>query len=484
MARPDARLRDGILEYLRRVYPGLWRQWFERIEPVDLNGGRLLMLVNEPVRLRYLQNQCVPQFTEAAQAVLGYLVVVQFVATDELAEHLPQNERTGRTTTDGGRPGANNAPASTRNPGRGATTGYFDDEMVLSPDYSFENFVVWPGNQLAHAIAIGIAQRPGETYNPFFLHSGVGLGKTHLLQAICQDTLARHPSVRMHYVSCESFKTQFFDAVKEGEMAEFRHRFRDIDMLLIDDIHDLAQYPRVQEEFFHTFNTLYQSKKQIVLSSDAPPNEIPDLEERLVSRFNSGLIAHIERPAFETRVEIVNRKAQLLNLDISRDVASYIAGRIDSNIRELEGALKTIQGHAMAHQQAVNLDVAKQALGEHGAHGRRGQVSVQDIIDTVTEYYGVRLTELLSKKRTKSVAQPRQVSMWLARKLTRHSLQEIGGYFGGRDHTTVMHAIRTIDQRRGLDTLLEQDLERLEDRLRRALDHAASTTTDTAETHA
>ena len=457
-----------MLEYLRGSYPSLCRQWFEQIEPVDLDAGRLLMLVDEPVRLRYLQNRCVPQFTEAAQAVLGYLVVVQFISPDELNEYMPGHVEEDLPT--GSMPAAELAAKTGPAP---AATAFRDEDAILTPDYSFENFVVWPGNPLAPAIAVGISQRPGDTYNPYFLHSGVGLGKTHLLQAICQETMRNHPSTRIHYVSCEAFKTQFFDAVKAGEMADFRNRFRDVDMLLIDDIHDLARYPRVQEEFFHTFNTLYQAAKQIVLSSDAPPNEIPDLEERLVSRFNSGLVAHIDRPSFETRVEIVNRKAQLLNLEITSDVGSYVAGRIDSNIRELEGALKTIQGHAMAHGRPVNLELAKQALGEHGTIGRPGHVTVQSIIDTVTEFYGVRLTELLSKKRTKSIAQPRQVSMWLARKLTRHSLQEIGGYFGGRDHTTVMHAIRTIDRRRGSDTALEQDLARLEERLRREIDSPA-----------
>jgi chromosomal replication initiator protein len=238
-----------------------------------------------------------------------------------------------------------------------------------------------------------------------------------------------------------------------------------VDLLVIDDIHDLSKRDRTQEEFFHTFNSLYQTGRQIILSSDAPPNEIPDLEERLISRFNCGLVARIEKPCFETRVAIVKSKAALRNLRMPDDVASYIAAKIDTNIRELEGAITKIQGLALINNAPFSLDLAKQAIGEPMAAAQSTKPSMQQIIDAVTGYYGIKLTDLLSKRRHKSIALPRQVGMWLARKHTRYSLEEIGSYFGGRDHTTVMHAIRMIETKRDADSALDLDVSRLEEQI-------------------
>jgi chromosomal replication initiator protein len=246
-------------------------------------------------------------------------------------------------------------------------------------------------------------------------------------------------------------------------MQEFRHRFRTVDLLVIDDIHFLSKRDQTQEEFFHTFNALYQAGKQIVLSSDASPSEIPDLEVRLVSRFNCGLVTRVDRPCFETRVSILKSKAAMLNLAVPDEVPSYIASRIDSNIRDLEGALSKVRGYAMANSLSLSLDAAKAALSDDVPGPRTAlNPSVQMIIDAVTRYYDVKLSDLLSKRRHKSVALPRQVCMWLARKHTRYSLEEIGGYFGGRDHTTVLHAVRTISTKRDADTELAGALDRIE----------------------
>ncbi|MFM8641576.1 MAG: chromosomal replication initiator protein DnaA, partial [Phycisphaerales bacterium] len=294
---------------------------------------------------------------------------------------------------------------------------------------------------------------------------GVGLGKTHLLQAICQDMLRRDPSVRITYISCSTFMDVFHEAVRAGRMQEFRHRFRTADMLVIDDIHFLSKHEQTQEEFFHTFNALYQAGKQVVLSSDAAPSEIPDLEERLVSRFNCGLVARIDRPPYETRVAILKAKAALHELALPDDVPAYVAARVDSNIRELEGALTRLRGLAMATGAPISLDLAKQAVADGrpvDAAGSPVQPSIQQIIEAVTQYYDIKLSDLMSKRRHKSVALPRQVCMWLARKHTRFSLEEIGGYFGGRDHTTVMHAVRTVGERRQKDIALSSDVERIE----------------------
>ncbi len=259
--------------------------------------------------------------------------------------------------------------------------------------------------------------------------------------------------------------TQFLEAVQSGEMSSFRNKFRAFDMLVIDDIHDLSKRDQTQEEFFHTFNTLFHAKKQIVLSSDASPNEIPDLEERLVSRFSCGLVACVEKPSFETRVAIIKKKGALRHVDIPDDVATYIATKIDTNIRELEGAIIKLQSISLLDGSTIDLEMAKAAIGGHGAPGESRHVSIQDILDIVTGFYDTKLSDLLSKKRHKSITVPRQVGMWLARNHTRFSLEEIGGYFGGRDHTTVMHAIKTIDEKCSSDVIFAKDVEKLRAKL-------------------
>ncbi len=448
MGRPDPEIRSAMIAYLQTTHPGMCRHWFDDIQPVDMSGGVLKLLVKEPVQLRYLQRCCVEPFTEAAQAVTSRLLAVRFVGEHDAELH-----------TDGLDGAAATRPLEALQPTA------LDEDMLLSPDYSFDTFVIGPGNRLAHAAALAVSQKPGRAYNPFFVHGGVGLGKTHLLHAICQALFRQNPRVRICYVSCNAFMDRFFDAVKAGGMSEFRNRFRNVDVLVIDDIHFLSKRDQTQEEFFHTFNTLYQAGKQIILSSDAAPSEIPDLEERLISRFNSGLVARIERPCFETRVAILKSKAQLRGLALPDDVPAYVAARIDTNIRELEGALNKIQVMSLAHGSAVDLSLAKSALGDDNGLSKAQQPSIQIIIEAVSRYYDVKLTDLLSKRRHKSIALPRQVCMWLARRHTRYSLEEIGGYFGGRDHTTVMHAIRSIDTRCKADSKLNSDVTRLENQL-------------------
>jgi chromosomal replication initiator protein len=450
MGREDPDLRSAILAHLRQNHPSMCRHWFDDIEPLEPVGGVLRLVVREAVQLKYLQRCCVEQFAEAARAVTGHLLAVRFISEEQRQD--PIATRNGQTQT----------------AGEATDRGFIspDDDMLISPDYSFENFVIGPGNELAHAAALAVSKKPGRAYNPFFIHGGVGLGKTHLLQAICQATMRSTPRTRLYYTSCNGFITQFVDAVQNGRMAEFRQRFRSVDLLVIDDIHDLDKRDQSQEEFFHTFNTLYQSGKQIVISSDASPNEIPGLEERLTSRFNCGLVAEIKKPCFETRVAILKSKGKLRNLTISDDVASYIASKVDTNIRELEGAIVRMQGLALVNQSAINLDLAKLALGEQGGslNGSQ-QPTIQAILETVTSYYDIKLGDLLSKRRHKSIALPRQVGMWLARKYTRYSLEEIGGYFGGRDHTTVMHAIKTINLKQEENASLKSDVTRLETQL-------------------
>ena len=420
------------------------RRWFDDIRVVGIVDGSVRVRVDEPVQLKYLQKCCTQQFSEAAQSVTGRLLSVVFVG-----------ENSGVAASD---------PVIIS--GDGAELfSEIEEDMLISPDYNFDGFVIGPGNRLAHAAATAVSNKPGRAYNPLFIHGGVGLGKTHLLQSICQTAMSIHQSMRIYYVSCNGFMTQFLEAVQAGEMSSFRNRFRSFDMLVIDDIHDLSKRDQTQEEFFHTFNTLFQSGKQVVLSSDAAPNEIPFLEERLVSRFSCGLVACVESPGFETRVAIIKKKASIRHIEIPNDVASYIATKLDSNIRQLEGAITKLQSIALLDNSVIDLQMAKGAIGNELSGGRPKHVSIQDVFDSVIMFYDAKLSDLLSKKRHKSITVPRQVGMWLARKHTRFSLEEIGGYFGGRDHTTVMHAVKTVEQKIVADEFFCRDIDLLTEQL-------------------
>jgi chromosomal replication initiator protein len=427
----DASMWREILATVRIQHPGLNRVWFDQMAPRQLTNGVIQVTVTNGAQLNFCQSQCQQPFTAAAQSATGRLVSVSFHC-----ENLPS----------------------------GGVFNEGDQPLALNPDYTFENFVTGPCNRLAHAACVAVADQPGKAYNPLFVHGGVGLGKSHLLQAVCQSVLDRAPASRILYLSCDSFINQFINAIETGEMNQFRYRYRHVDVLVIDDIHFLTGRERTQEEFFHTFNTLYQGHKQIILSADCPPIEIPELEERLVSRFNWGLVAKIDKPCYETRMAILQKKARMRGITLAEDVLCYVAGKIESNTRELEGAVTKIQGMSMLQAGKIDLELAKAALGD-SATPEQKQITIQKISDVVTKYYNVRLSDLQSKKRHKSIAFPRQVCMFLARRHTRYSLEEIGGYFGGRDHTTVLHAVRTVDGDCKADATIAEQLTRMEGQL-------------------
>ncbi|WP_428940412.1 chromosomal replication initiator protein DnaA [Fontivita pretiosa] len=427
----DPAIWQQILSVVRTQHPSLHRVWFDQLVPRQLTNGVIQVTVATPAQLNFCQSQCQQPFTAAAQQVTNRLVAVSFHC-----QNLP----------------------------RGGVFNEGDHPLPLNPDYVFDNFVTGPCNRLPHAAAVAVSEQPGKAYNPLFIHGGVGLGKTHLLQAVCQKVLERQDDARILYLSCDSFINQFITAVETGDMNQFRYRYRNVDMLVIDDIHFLAGRDRTQEEFFHTFNTLYQQHKQIILSADCPPSEIPELEERLVSRFNWGLVARIEKPCYETRVAILQKKARMRGLTLPEDVVCYIAARIETNTRELEGAITKLQGMSLLQNGVIDLELAKAALGETATPEQR-RITIQQIFDAVTRYYNVKVSDLQSKKRHKSIAFPRQVCMYLARRHTRYSLEEIGGYFGGRDHTTVLHAVRTIDADMRNDPEVARQLTALENHL-------------------
>ncbi|NPV29386.1 MAG: chromosomal replication initiator protein DnaA [Firmicutes bacterium] len=325
----------------------------------------------------------------------------------------------------------------------------------LNPKYTFDTFVVGNSNRLAHAASLAVAEAPSKAYNPLFIYGGVGLGKTHLMHAIGHYVLKNNSSFRVVYVSSETFTNELINAIRDDKTVEFRNKYRTIDVLLIDDIQFLAGKERTQEEFFHTFNALYEANKQIVISSDRAPKEIPTLEDRLRSRFEWGLLADIQPPDLETRIAILRKKAQLEKFSLPDDVLLFIATNIKSNIRELEGALARIIAYASLHQREINLDLASEALKDILLGNRPPHVTVPMIQKVVAQYFNLRVEDFKARRRTRSVAFPRQIAMYLARELTDISLPKIGEEFGGRDHTTVLHAHEKIKEEIKKDTNLE-----------------------------
>ncbi|MDH5641957.1 MAG: chromosomal replication initiator protein DnaA [Nitrospira sp.] len=350
---------------------------------------------------------------------------------------------------------------------------YGDDSLPyltsnrLSSGLDFGHFVVGPGNQLAFAACGAVAENPGKAYNPLFIHGSVGLGKTHLLNSTCMGLVPKMKRVR--FISCEAFVNAYVSAVKNGDVESFRTSLRQSDALIIDDIHFLAGKEQTQEEFFHTFNHLYQQGKQIILSSDSLPRDIPKLEDRLISRFHWGLAVKIEPPCMETRMAIVRKKAEARGIEIPDDVTGFLAENITNNVRELEGAVVQLAALSSMSNRAVTLSLAQESL-RHLVKSRPApaRIAAQDIIDLVCEHYGVRMNEILSQRRTKNLAFPRHVAMYLAKEMTQLTLSEIGNFFGGRDHSTVLHAINKIKTLRLKDSELRSELERFESILRKS----------------
>jgi len=317
----------------------------------------------------------------------------------------------------------------------------------LNPRYTFDMFVVGNGNRFAHAASLAVAETPATVYNPLFIYGGVGLGKTHLMQAIGYSVLKSFPKMRVLYITCEMFTNDLIDSIQTGKMQEFRNKYRSNDLLMVDDVQFLAGKERTQEEFFHTFNTLHEAGKQIVVSSDRPPKEIPTIEERLLSRFEWGLIADIQPPDFETRIAILRKKADMVEVSVPNEVLHVIASKVTSNIRELEGALIRVVAFASLSAKEISVTIVEQVLKDM-INPLKGRSSISiDLIKKITaEYYTVRIDDMSAKIRTKEIANARQVAMYLSRELTSSSLPKIGDEFGGRDHTTVLHAYGKIKQ--------------------------------------
>jgi chromosomal replication initiator protein len=411
-AQETNQLLENIVERAKAIDPVNVRKWFEDLVAEDFDGGVLRIGCPDAATAQYLQDRCLASFTQAAQNITGHLVSVQFCARDA---------------------------------GIAAVAATVQNEVKLHPDYTFDSFVVGPCNRLAHASCVAVSQSPGAIYNPLFLYGNSGLGKTHLLHAVCHDGLRTTPGLAVQFLSCEAFVNEFINAIQKGQLSDFQNLYRSVDVLIIDDVQFLREREQSQEEFFHTFNALYNNRRQIILTADCAPTELQALEERLISRFKWGLVARLDAPSYETRIAIVKKKAGLRGLELPDGVAELIAEHVKNNIRELEGALTVIYAMARAASSAITMEIARQALGFQESLSAK-TLSMGDIIATVAEAFDTRITDLQSKKRSQSIALPRQVCMYLGRTLTRHSLEEIGGHLGGRDHSTVLHACGKVEQ--------------------------------------
>lgn len=340
-----------------------------------------------------------------------------------------------------------------------------DYHSRLNPRYNFETFVVGDNNRLAHAAALAVAQSPSTAYNPLFIYGDVGLGKTHLLQAIAHFIMKNKPELTFTYLSSEQFTNELINAIRDDKTVEFRKKYRNTDILLVDDIHFLAGKERTQEEFFHTFNALYEAHRQIVLSSDRPPTEIPTLEKRLRSRFEWGLITDIQPPDLETRIAILKKKAEIENINLDDQVAVFIAERVKTNIRKLEGCLIRLAAYSSLYNEEINVNSAKEILKDIIPQKEAKQITVDLIQQSVAKYYKLKDSQLKGKKRVKSIALPRQIAMYLCRELTECSFPEIGEKFGGKDHTTIMHAWRKIKEERIKNKNLNKEIEEIIQRI-------------------
>jgi len=443
--------------------------FFKFMRPMALQHDVFIISVPSLFAKEWLEGRYRRLITETLQDILKRGVDVQFVVADTLSQTEDPSSPSGQPAP-GGSPSRDDptSGATYTGPPRDFMTsrGTMGGTLVTSSRYTFDSFVIGSGNRFAHAAALAVAEAPAKAYNPLFIYGGVGLGKTHLLQAIGHHVLTHKPMARVMYVSSERFTNDLINSIRDDKTVEFRNKYRTADVLLIDDIQFLAGKERTQEEFFHTFNALHESSRQLIISSDRPPRDIPTLEDRLRSRFEWGLIADIQPPDYETRIAILRKKAELDAIDLPDEVVQYIAQRISSNIRELEGALSRLRAHAQMSRTPVSVELATEVLKEILPQTRVRPITISAIQRAVADFFGIRVEEMKAKRRTKGVAFPRQVAMYLSRELTDASLPRIGEEFGGRDHTTVMHACERVKAAVTQDTHLAAGIKSLVDNFR------------------
>jgi chromosomal replication initiator protein len=426
--------------------PDLYGRWFAPIKSVELNRDTLTLGVANEFYQIWLQDNFLPLIREATTQAAKRPVQVKLA----IALGSKDNRK---------------LPPPARFEKNGPTRVAID--LHLNSRYSFESFVVGPNNNFAHAAALAVAQSPAKAYNPFFMHGGVGLGKTHLMQAIGHCIASKGKPTKVCYITCEQFTNEFIQGIQNSTLTKFRKKYRQVDVLLIDDIQFLGGKERMQEEFFHTFNTLFDAHKQIVLSSDRPAAEIANLESRLVSRFEWGLVTELQPPALETRIAILRNKAAILNVKLSDQVVEFLAQKIRTNIRRLEGALVRVASYASLTGKEITTDTLETLLRDALNEEAKRTITIDVIQKKVAEHFDIRLADMTSRRRPQNVAFPRQVAMFLSRTMTDRSLVDIGESFGGRDHGTVMHACKLIETRVTQDQRLRQTLSYLQQALER-----------------
>lgn len=441
--------------------------WLKETRAQSINGQTLTISVPNEFSRDWLEEHYSRLISEILFDITGVRYSIQFVISAKGSvpsgkNAVPVKKERDSMRDENGLPIDNRRNKQVQN----RRIDEFTNNTMLNSKNTFETFVIGSGNRFAHAASLAVAEAPAKAYNPLFIYGGVGLGKTHLMHAIGHYVIEHNPDARVVYLSSEKFTNEFINSIRDNKTIEFRNKYRGVDVLLIDDIQFLAGKESTQEEFFHTFNALHEEYKQIVISSDRPPKEIPTLEDRLRSRFEWGLITDITPPDLETRIAILRKKAKAEGLDIPNEVMIYIANQIDTNIRELEGALIRVIAFSSLNNEDINVDLAAEALKDIIPAARPKTITIQDIQLAVGEEYRLKLEDFSAKKRTKSIAYPRQIAMYLARELTDYSLPKIGEEFGGRDHTTVIHAHEKITKQLAADRELQQKINGLIDRLK------------------
>lgn len=418
--------------------------WFKATKVVSIDDHSIVISAPTTFAVEWLESRYTKLVATTVYEYLGKQVDVSFVIEESAPPEQPPVYKEPQ------------APVQTED----------SISHMLNPKYTFDTFVIGSGNRFAHAASLAVAEAPARAYNPLFLYGGVGLGKTHLMHAIGHYILEHSPSSKVVYISSEKFTNEFINAIRDNRAESFRNKYRNIDILLIDDIQFIAGKESTQEEFFHTFNALHEERKQIIISSDRPPKEIPTLEERLRSRFEWGLITDIQPPDLETRIAILRKKAKAENLDIPNEAMMYIANQIDTNIRELEGALIRVVAYSSLINQDITTHLAAEALKDIIPSSRPKMITIQDIQQRVGEYFNLKMEDFKARKRTKAIAFPRQIAMYLSRELTDFSLPKIGDAFGGRDHTTVIHAHEKISQQIKIDQELNKVINNITEKIK------------------
>ncbi len=425
-----------VLDLIRKEITDVsYDTWIKAIEPVSAKGDQLYLCVPNDFTKSILEGRYTSLISNAVKQVSSKSYYINFILPGDADKYMDSPEKS----------------AAEKNESYG----------MLNPKYTFDTFVIGNSNRFAHAASLAVAEAPAAAYNPLFIYGGVGLGKTHLMHAIGHYILSQNPKVKVLYVSSEKFTNELINSIQTNKNVEFRNRYRSVDILLIDDIQFIAGKESTQEEFFHTFNSLYEANKQIIISSDRPPKEIPTLEDRLRSRFEWGLIADIQPPDIETRIAILKKKALLENLDVDDEVLAFIAKRIESNIRELEGALTRIIAYSALTNNKLDLSVAEEALKDIISNHKPRKITAELIQKVVAEAYQLKIEDFKSKKRSRPIAYPRQIAMYLCREMTDLSLPKIGEIFGGRDHTTVIHACDKIAEDMNNDPQIRKSINNL-----------------------